>query len=124
MNSGEFLATRLKDVDDALSGAILNRNRWNGLCEERRLLQFLEARRGAPDFSSVEAELHRIADGRANIPGISGPRRKATDCLRDWADSLKQLNLESMVENSPVPVPDVESGASPEARRSHKRSPA
>jgi hypothetical protein len=91
MNAEEFLAAKLQEVNKQLSGAILNRGVWSALCDDRRMLQFLELRSRAPDFSNLERELRCIADGQETVPGISGPRRKATGCLHDWADSIKVL---------------------------------
>ena len=88
MTTDEFLSAELARTHAELSGAILNRNRWDALCEDRRMVQFLQRRASAADFQGVEAELRLIAEGRTKVPEISGPRRKAEDCLRDWTKKL------------------------------------
>jgi hypothetical protein len=92
VKTAEFLATKLGDIDEELRGAILNRGRWSALCDDRKLLVFLEERHRAPDFFGIQGELERIAAGHARIPGIEGPRKKATEFLRDWASYLKTLD--------------------------------
>ena len=92
MTTTEFLATKLGEVDAQLRGAILNRRRWTALCEDRQVLRFLDGRQQAPDFSSISQELARIAEGQLRVPGLSGPRRKAADCLHNWADLLAGLD--------------------------------
>ena len=88
MTTEEFLSDELARTQAELSIAILNRSRWDALCEDRRMLQFLQRRASAADFEGVEAELRLIADGRIKVPEIGGPRRKAEDCLRDWTKRL------------------------------------
>jgi len=92
MTTQEFLTAHLNQVEQELSGAILNRTRWLGLCDDRKLLVFLEARYRAPDFFGMEQELGRIAAGHATVPGIEGPRRKATDFLKAWAAQIQALD--------------------------------
>jgi hypothetical protein len=92
MTTLEFLAAKLDEVERELSGAILNRSRWTALCEDRKLLVFLEARSHAPDFSGMAWELERIAAGQATVPGIDGPRRKASNFLRVWAAQIHALD--------------------------------
>jgi len=87
----EFLATKLGEVDDELRGAILNRGKWSALCDDRKLLVFLEQRHQSPDFFGVQGELERIAAGDARIPGIEGPRKKAADFLRNWAGHFQTI---------------------------------
>jgi len=88
MTTDEFLSAELAQTQDELNGAILNRSRWDALCEDRRMLLFLQRRTAAPDFEGVEAELRLIAEGRIRVPEIEGPRRKAENCLRDWMKKL------------------------------------
>src|SRR6266571_3558528 len=91
MTPEEFLSTEIAKTQAELSTAILNRSRWDALCEDRRMLLFLQRRAGAPDFQGVQTELELIAQGRTRVPEISGPRRKAEDCLRDWTGALHDL---------------------------------
>jgi len=88
MTTEEFLSAEMARTQAELNVAILNRSRWDALCEDRRMLLFLQLRAGAPDFQGVEAELRLIAEGRMRVPEIGGPRRKAQDCLRDWTIKL------------------------------------
>ena len=88
MTTDEFLSTEIARTQLELNSPILNRSRWDALCEDRRMLVFLQGRAGAPDFQGVEAELHLIAEGRIRVPEIGGPRRKAEDCLRVWNEKL------------------------------------
>ena len=91
MTTEEFLSTEIARTQAALDVAILNRSRWDALCEDRRMLLFLQRRLAAPDFQGVEAELRLIAEGRTKVPDVGGPRRKAADCLRDWTEKLGAL---------------------------------
>jgi hypothetical protein len=50
MTTDEFLSAELAQTQDELNGAILNRSRWDALCEDRRMLLFLQRRTAAPDF--------------------------------------------------------------------------
>jgi hypothetical protein len=75
----------------ALGTAILNRQRWDALCEDRRMLTFLLRRAGADDFEGVRVELERIAQGQVWVPDIRSPRKKAETCLRSWAQDLDGL---------------------------------
>jgi hypothetical protein len=88
MTTEEFLTTEMARTQLELNSPILNRGRWDALCEDRRMLKFLQGRAGAPDFQGVEAELRLIAEGRIRVPEIGGPRRKAEDCLRVWNERL------------------------------------
>jgi hypothetical protein len=91
MTTEEFLSTEITKTQAELDRAILNRGRWEALCEDRRMLLFLQRRAGEADFRSVREELTLIAEGRTKVPEISGPRRKAQDCLRGWTSSLGQI---------------------------------
>ncbi len=91
MTAEEFLSAELATTQAELNTAILNRNRWDSLREDRRMLQFLQRRAAAPDFQGVEAELRAIAEGRTRVPEIDGPRRKAEDCLRAWEKGLTAI---------------------------------
>jgi hypothetical protein len=93
MTAEEFLSAEMARTQVELDGAILNRSRWDALCEDRRMLLFLQRRAAAPDFQGVEAELHLIAEGRTRVPEIGGPRRKAEDCLRTWTKKLGTIAL-------------------------------
>ena len=88
MTTQEFLSTEIARTQAELGTAILNRGRWNALCDDRRMLLFLQRRAGSADFEGVAAELRLIAEGRTRVPEIDGPRRKAEDCLRDWTKQL------------------------------------
>src|SRR5437867_1356395 len=91
-SSQDFLAEKLGAIRAEMGRAILNRGRWDNLRDDSRMLVFLQGRAGAPDFQGVREELNRIADGRLRVPELSGPRRKATDCLRGWATELQDLD--------------------------------
>lgn len=91
MTTEEFLSAELARTQIELDSAILNRGRWNALCEDRRMLLFLQRRAAAPDFQGVGAELQLIAEGRTRVPEIDGPRRKAEECLRDWTKKLSAI---------------------------------
>jgi hypothetical protein len=91
MTTEEFLSAELARTQVQLDTAILNRSRWDALCEDRRMLLFLQRRAVAPDFQGVAAELRLIAEGRIRVPEIGGPRRKAEDCLRDWTNKLSAI---------------------------------
>lgn len=97
MTTDEFLSAELAQTQAALSGPILNRSRWDSLCEDRRMLLFLQRRTEAPDFEGVEAELRLIAEGRIRVPEIDGPRRKAESCLRGWMTKLGTIALEGSI---------------------------
>ena len=91
MTTEEFLSSEIAKTQAELGVAILNRGRWDALCEDRRMLLFLQRRAGAADFEGVAAELRLIADGRTKVPDIDGPRRKAEDCLRGWTKKLDTI---------------------------------
>jgi hypothetical protein len=91
MTTEEFLSTEMASTQAELGTAILNRTRWEALCEDRRMLLFLQGRAGAADFEGVAAELQLIADGRTRVPDIGGPRRKAEGYLRDWTKKLAAI---------------------------------
>lgn len=91
MTTEEFLSGAIARTQGELDQAILNRSRWDALCEDRRMLLFLQRRAGAADFNSVREELTLIAEGQTRVPEISGPRQKAQDCLRGWASTLGQI---------------------------------
>jgi hypothetical protein len=91
MTTEEFLSTEMAKTQAELDTAILNRSRWDALCEDRRMLLFLQRRAGAADFRSVRDELTLIAEGQTRVPEISGPRRKAQDCLRGWTSALGEI---------------------------------
>ena len=91
MTTEEFLSAEMAQTQEQLHGAILNRGRWDALCEDRRMLSFLQQRADAPDFQGIEAELHRIVEGRIRPPEIGQPRRKAEECLRDWTKKLTAI---------------------------------
>ena len=91
MTTEEFLSTELTKTQAELGAVILNRSRWDALCEDRRMLLFLQRRAGSADFAGLAAELQLIADGRTRVPDIDGPRRKAEDCLRDWTQQLDAI---------------------------------
>jgi hypothetical protein len=91
MTTEEFLSAEIARAQEALNGVTLNRIRWDALCEDRRMLLFLQRRAAAPDFEGVEAELRLIAEGRTRVPEIERPRRKAEDCLRDWTNKLGSI---------------------------------
>jgi len=91
MTTEEFLSGEMARTKEQLNAAILNRVRWDGLCEDRRMLTFLQHRADAPDFQGIEAELRRIAEGRIRPPEVGQPRRKAEDCLRDWTEQLAAI---------------------------------
>ena len=75
-----------------LGTSILNRSRWDKVREDCRMLVFLQGRAAAADFEGVRQELQRIAVGSLKVPDISGPRRKAEDCLRLWANDLATMD--------------------------------
>ncbi len=91
MTTEEFLSSEIAKTQAELGVAILNRGRWDALCEDRRMLLFLQRRAGSADFESVAAELRLLADGQTRVPDIDGPRRKAEDCLRDWTKKLDAI---------------------------------
>jgi hypothetical protein len=91
LTTEEFLSAEITKTQAALDRAILNRTRWDALCEDRRLLLFLQRRAGAADFHGVREELTLIAEGQTRVPEISGPRRKAQDCLQGWTSALGQI---------------------------------
>ena len=91
MTTEEFLSAEITRTQAELDRVILNRTRWDALCEDRRLLLFLQRRAAAADFRGVREELTLIAEGQTRVPEISGPRRKAQDCLRDWTSALGQV---------------------------------
>jgi hypothetical protein len=99
MMTEEFLSAQMARTQAELSGAILNRSRWDALCEDRRMLTFLQRRAGAADFQGVQAELQSIAEGRTRVPDVSGPRRKAEDCLRAWTTALEHLEDSAVTPN-------------------------
>jgi len=88
MTTNDFLAAELAKTQTQLKSPILDRTRWAALCDDRRLLQFLQQRATAADFNGVQDELQGIAEGRTRVPDIGGPRRKAEEWLRDWAGKL------------------------------------
>lgn len=88
MTTDEFLSAELAHTQAELSSPILNRNRWDSLREDRRMLLFLQNRTAAPDFVGVEAELRLIAEGRIRIPEMDAPRQKAESCLHNWMTTL------------------------------------
>jgi hypothetical protein len=92
MTTDEFLAEKLGATRAELDTAILNRGRWEKLREDCRMLVFLQARSAAVDFQGVRQELQRVAEGQRKVPDVSGPRRKAEDCLRLWATDLETLD--------------------------------
>lgn len=91
MTTEEFLSAEITKTQAELDKAILNRGRWDALCEDRRMLLFLQRRAGAADFKGVREELTLVAEGQTRVPEISGPRRKAQDCLRGWTSALGQI---------------------------------
>ena len=91
MTTDEFLSAEMARTQGQLNAAILNRARWDALCEDRRMLTFLQHRAQAPDFQGIEAELRRIAEGRIRPPDLGQPRRKAEDCLRDWTEQIAAI---------------------------------
>ena len=91
MTTEEFLRAELTRTQAELSRAILNRGLWDSLREDRQMLLFLERRSSAADFHGVKAELQLIADGQSKVIELSGPRRKALDCMRDWAKKLDAI---------------------------------
>jgi hypothetical protein len=91
MTTEEFLSAEIVKTQAELDRAILNRSRWDALCDDRRMLLFLQRRAGTGDFRGVREELTLIAEGRTRILEIRGPRRKALDCLRDWTSALGQI---------------------------------
>jgi hypothetical protein len=91
MTTEEFLSGEIIKTQVELDKAILNRRRWDSLCDDRRMLLFLQRRAGAADFEGVSEELTLIAGGQTTVPEISGSRRKALDCLRDWTSALAQI---------------------------------
>ncbi len=88
MTTNDFLAGELATTQTELKSPILDRKRWAALCDDRRMLRFLQQRAATADFNGIESELQGIAEGRTRVPDIGGPRRKAEDCLRDWATKL------------------------------------
>ena len=91
MTTEEFLRAELTRTQAELSEAILNRTRWDSLREDRQMLLFLQRRSSAPDFRGVKAELQLIAEGQTRVQELSGPRRKAQDCMRGWAKKLDAI---------------------------------
>lgn len=91
MTTEEFLSAEIFKTQAELDRAILNRSRWDALQDDRRMLLFLQQRAGAADFRGVREELTLIAEGQTRIPEISGPRRKAQDCLRNWTSALGHI---------------------------------
>ena len=92
MTTDEFLAVRLAASRAELGTSILNRNRWDKIRDDCRMLELLQGRAAAVDFQGVRQELRRIADGNLSVPAISGPRRKAEDCLRLWTNDLDDVD--------------------------------
>jgi len=92
MTAEEFLGARLKARQAEMNSVILNRVRWDKVRDECRMLTFLQERAGAADFRGLREELTRINDGAIRVPGVDGPRGKATDCLRLWAEDLQLLD--------------------------------
>jgi len=92
MTTDEFLTEKLGATRAELGTAILNRGRWDKLREDCRMLVFLQERSAAADFQGVRQELQRIAEGQFRVPDIGGPRRKAEDCLRLWANDLEAVD--------------------------------
>jgi hypothetical protein len=92
LTTDQFLAVKLAESRAELDTSMLNRNRWDKIREDCRILVFLQGRAAAVDFQGVRQELHRIADGSLRVPDISGPRRKAEDCLRLWANDLEAVD--------------------------------
>ena len=92
MTPEEFLTAKLSAAREEMGDAILNRGRWEKLRDDCRMLVFLQERTEAVDFQGVRGELQRIAEGRIGVPDISGPRRKAEDCLQHWAKELEGLD--------------------------------
>ena len=88
MTTDDFLAAELARTQTQLKSPILDRKRWDALCDDRRMLRFLQQRASAVDFDGVETELRLIAAGQTRVPEVGGPRRKAEECLRDWATRL------------------------------------
>lgn len=101
MTADEFLAAELRKTEDALGTPILNRGRWDALCENRRMLVFLQERARGVDFQGVRQELQSIAAGYRKVSQVTGPRRRAEDCLRQWGDALEALDGTP----SPTPTP-------------------
>jgi len=88
-----FIAEKLTATRGEMGGVILNRMRWEKLRDDCRMLAFLQERAAAGDFQGIREELNRIAEGRLRVAEVSGPRRKATDCLQLWATDLQALDL-------------------------------
>jgi hypothetical protein len=91
LTTAEFLSAELARTQTELHAPILNRARWDALCEDRRMLAFLMHRADAADFQSIEAELNEIAAGRVRPPQVEQPRRQAEACLRDWTQQLAAI---------------------------------
>jgi hypothetical protein len=87
----EFIASELTETQAALSRAILNRRQWDLLREDQRVLEFLHARAGSLDFRGVRVELECMARGEFSVPGITGSRSKAQECLRKWTLHLEEV---------------------------------
>jgi hypothetical protein len=92
LTTDEFLTVKLAASRAELDTSILNRNRWDKVRDDCRMLVFLQGRAAAVDFQSVRQELQHIAEGSLKVPDITGPRRKAEDCLRLWANDLKTVD--------------------------------
>jgi hypothetical protein len=100
MTAAEFLALKLGAARAELDTVILNRNRWDKVREDCRMLVFLQGRSTAPDFRGVRRELECVMDGQSHVPDVSGPRRKAADCLAYWEQDLKAIEEPSVVESA------------------------
>lgn len=92
MTTDAFLTTKLAASRAELGTSILNRSRWEKVRDDCRMLTFLQGRAAAVDFQGVQHELQRIAAGSLSVPDITGPRRKAEDCLRLWVDDLPAVD--------------------------------
>ena len=97
----EFLAAQQEMVEQELRGVILNQSRWRARCEDRSLLIYLAERAHAPDFSSMQWELERVATGQARVPGVSAPREKAAAFLRDWAGQIADQGARALAAGPP-----------------------
>jgi hypothetical protein len=91
MTADEFITAELSKTQTEMSTPILNRGHWDVLREHRQMLVFLQQRTQAVDFQGLRLELRRIADGIAKVPQISGPRRRAEECLQHWGEALDGL---------------------------------
>lgn len=88
----EFIAAQLATTQAELSIPILNRAKWNALCEDRRMLLHLQERAAQSGFPGVRVELQEIAEGRSSVPNIGSSRGKAAEYLRRWAEKLDVLD--------------------------------